>query len=94
MPDSSGSRAALTPRKDGVSVASTVPCVGVSNPAMTRSRVLLPEPLCPTTPTDSPERATNDTSSTARTVTLRDQPRRSSRRAFLLPGFRSVLGTR
>jgi len=51
----------------GVPPTSTVPAVGRSKPARMRSSVLLPQPLAPTTATNSPEAMLRSTSAIAAT---------------------------
>src|SRR5699024_1569101 len=62
--------AALTPRSIGFALVMTVPELGGSNPASTRRSVDFPDPLRPMIPTNSPERAVNETPRNAATETI------------------------
>jgi hypothetical protein len=53
--------AALTPSNDGCPSVNTAPWVGGISPAIAFSSVLLPEPLRPIRPTDSPWYDVNET---------------------------------
>src|SRR5699024_4166043 len=89
-PVRSGRSAALTPSSIGFAEVSTVPEVGASRPASTRSRVDFPEPLRPMIPMNSPDRAVKEIPRTAATETVWRRRRRAAR---FFGGVRSVRGT-
>ncbi len=76
-PERSRINAALTPSSAVEPSAQMAPDVVGRPPAIARSSVLLPEPLCPMTPIDSPWEATNEMPRTALTTSTAPTWRRT-----------------